>query len=229
MSLNELASVDPNSIWDHKGHHMGDGMVSQDGQHFYVNIPKNASSFIKSCLESLDFKYSNIQYHHSATPIVVLRDPIDRWVSGIYEYLLMYHVNLVDGLCEPYCRGKLDFAPLFNQELLMAVIFDRITFDDHTERQVAFLQNIDLNKSKFLIYGQNFSHDFSAMINTLGYKNSFNMLPVENGGGGELGTLEYKRRNFKTLLNEFIDSNQTVKSKLLKWFELDYQLLQRVK
>src|SRR5574343_507008 len=91
-----------NKVWSNRGHTLGEGMVSPDGQYFYLNIPKNSSSFVKKCLESVDWQYSNIRDYPDAKVIVALRDPESRWISGIFEYLLMYHINAFDTICEPF-------------------------------------------------------------------------------------------------------------------------------
>ena len=72
--------------WAHLGHSLGECWVDNTTGITYVHIPKNASSFIKGCvLASLKFKHSNTLVK-SPRYLIALRDPVERWVSGIAQY-----------------------------------------------------------------------------------------------------------------------------------------------
>ena len=90
LSSNKI-NLDWNRLWSNRGHTLGEGMISPDKKYFYLNIPKNSSSFIKKCLGSLGWSFDNIRSYPDAKIIVALRDPVKRWISGISEYLFMYH------------------------------------------------------------------------------------------------------------------------------------------
>ena len=78
---------------------------------------------------------------------MVLRDPVDRWISGIAECLTLYH-------------------PMFDLQDMETVelIFDRVTFDDHTERQVKFLQGLDTDDCIFMWCDENYRNNFSQLM-----------------------------------------------------------------
>ena len=69
-----------------RGFGYGTGLLSPDCSKFIVSMPKNASSFVKGVLIG-----ARGHWHHSETLVngqenlVVLRDPIDRWCSGIVQ------------------------------------------------------------------------------------------------------------------------------------------------
>jgi hypothetical protein len=70
----------------------GGGLLSPDNKTFYVNIPKNASSFINSWLAENNWKVFDYSDNNTlASPIeniaVVLRDPTTRFISGFAQYL----------------------------------------------------------------------------------------------------------------------------------------------
>ena len=134
-------------------HRMGDSRVIElatpiDGisKLIYVHIPKNASSYIKSCLlQTNDWLYSekfiaNDQY------LVVLRDPIERWTSAIAQ-ILMAEDN------------HMSFDELANV----------ITTDDHTETQIYFLQNVDLSKTVFFMVNSNLSKNLQDWLDCMDY------------------------------------------------------------
>jgi len=75
----------------------GGGWLSPDGKNFYVSIPKNASSFLGGWLTEngwriMNFKDLGTRHTITDTPkleniVVVLRDPIERFISGFAQYI----------------------------------------------------------------------------------------------------------------------------------------------
>ena len=108
------------SKWAHLGHHLGECWNDKDKSITFVHIPKNASSFVKGwLLRSGNFTHSDslvIADHY----LITLRDPIERWVSGIAQFM-----NVES-----------------NQQLTLHELVEQVTVDDHTELQTYFLQNV---------------------------------------------------------------------------------------
>ena len=75
----------------------GGGWLSPDRKHFYVSIPKNASSFLGNWLTEngwniFNFKDMNtfdqdLGTNQLESVVVVLRDPIERFISGFAQYV----------------------------------------------------------------------------------------------------------------------------------------------
>ena len=89
--------IDFLEYYEKKGHVFGECMSHPDRDLMYIHIPKNASSWTKPNLLHWGWQFYN--YHHSYNfyqkhAIVVLRDPVERWLSGIGEYMYSYHRNL---------------------------------------------------------------------------------------------------------------------------------------
>lgn len=134
--------------WKDRGHVWGECMSHPDIDLMYVYIPKNASSWTKPNLKDYGWQFYN--YHTDMLDkhaLVALRDPVDRWVSGIAEYFALYHQ---------------DFE-LLNVETIK-LIFDRITFDDHTDKQVNFLTHLNTDECTFIYCDDNYSKNFSGFI-----------------------------------------------------------------
>lgn len=214
---NDNVTVSLDRYWANKGHVFGEGMVSPDRQYFYLNIPKNSSSFIKANLESVGWEYSNINRYPDLKIIVALRDPIKRWISGIVEYLYMYHKDTIDNVVEPF---NYEYFPLLGEKLGMNLLFERITFDDHTERQAVFLKNIKLSQCQWLYIDKDFSKTFSNFLNTIGYTNNFND-PVNQSD-----ELKKKLQNFFSYV---IDNDAFKKYNIEQWFWCDHKLIKQVK
>jgi hypothetical protein len=156
----------------------------------------------------------------NAKIIVALRDPIERWVSGITEYLFMYHTNVIDNIADPFTY---DFLPLLGDKLGVDLLFKQITFDDHTERQAVFLNNINFDRCDWLKVDKEFSKNFSIYLNTIGYTNSFATMDKENNAED----LDRKRK-LKEVIKLLIDKDQFKQYNLQQWFWCDYELIKQV-
>ena len=95
----------------------------------YVNIPKNASSWIKEQFNGTEHNYINDPI--DATYVVALRDPVSRWISGAAQAF---------SGCPPE-------NPHFFLSIGFNAIFDHMVFDEHTAPQIMFLDKIDYNQT----------------------------------------------------------------------------------
>jgi len=148
------------SKWAHLGHTLGECWNDTNKSLTFVHIPKNASSFVKGCLlSSGNFTHSDslvIADHY----LVALRDPIDRWISGIAQF--MNDEN--------------------NQSSTLHDLVDRVTIDDHTELQTYFLKGVDLDRCTFIQVDKNLRTNLSAWFNKQGYVVDMDNIPNINEG-----------------------------------------------
>ena len=191
--------------YKHKGHVFGQCMSGPDIDLMYINIPKNASTWIKSVLENLNWEYYNYHTDHLNKPsIVVLKDPIERWLSGISEYMYLYHSNI-------------DITNL--TESFFDIIFDRVSFDDHTEKQILFLENVDLNTCTFF-------HSNNTLKNRLG---QFLNQDFNNYSNKHVTKDNPVRSKFRELFLHALNNNSKYKHQLESYYETDYNLINSVK
>ena len=187
--------------WAHLGHRLGECWVDTVHNKSYIHIPKNASSFIKGVLIG-----SGGFWHHSETLInsgenlIILRDPIDRWCSGITQYLY---------------NGKLD---LDDNE-----IFDKITFDDHTDLQTYFLQGVDLISATFMLVNDDLRANMNDWVANNGYRTNVDIAIQYNASTDD------GRATTKDYYTKLLDQNPEFVLKLQQHFEADYELINRVK
>ena len=184
--------------WAHVGHKLGECWVSPAGNITYIHIPKNASSRVKGCVASNQWQHSDTLVN-SDQFLVILRDPIDRWCSGIAQFQLN------------------------NQqlELDVAEVFNRITFDDHTEQQIYFLQTVDLNKVTFIMIDDEFDNTFNHWLVENGYPKIDNTIRFNQSDGIKL--------ELKQKYQRLIDSTPEYMLQLKKHFANDYALIHQVK
>lgn len=188
-----------------RGHVFGECMSKPNTDLMYINIPKNASTWIKSALASLNWEHYNYHTDHlNKSSIVVLKDPVERWLSGIAEYMYLYHKNInISNLTDAF----------------FDIIFDRVSFDDHTEKQILFVENIDLNTCTFFQCNSNLkdslghflNHDFSDYPN----KHVTNHDPI--------------RSKFREIFLQALNNNSKYQQQLKSYYEKDYNLINSVK
>jgi len=107
-------------------------MLSPGLTHAWINIPKNASSFCQKVFSdngwtkcSTDDLVDGILLAHTIKKIVVLRDPIERWISGFAQ-------------CITDSPHK-DMLELLHNNAFWHTIRINPVFDDHTEYQHRFI------------------------------------------------------------------------------------------
>jgi len=223
VKVDDKVTLDWNKLWSNRGHTIGEGMLSPDRNYFYLNIPKNSSSSIKTALTSLGWTYAALNDAPNAHIIVVMRDPMDRWISGMVEFLMMYHQGIIDNVVEP---NNYDFMPLLGDKLGMSLLFDRMTFDDHTERQAVFLQGINFSNCTWFMADKNFNDTFSIFLNSIGYANDFKDAKKENSSDD----IDYhKKRKLKEFITYVVARDNFKKYNVEQWLWCDYEIIKQAK
>jgi hypothetical protein len=184
------------------GHALGECYFDSIQDLTYIHIPKNASSFAKRITEN--FEYSKT-FRNASNYLILLRDPIDRWVSGMSQ--LIQSDPITDWTDE--------------------YIFEHITLNDHTEKQIYFLEYLnfekDLDKCIFFKVDENLSDKFIGWANVL-YPNISIHKTKLNTSQDVKGRIEIIKN-----LQTTVDNSPDLVLKLKKHFESDYELINRVK
>jgi hypothetical protein len=212
-----------------RGYGYGSGLLSPDHQRFIVNIPKNASSFLLDWTTRNGWRTALCDNQSVDELIVVLRDPVDRWISGIAQYINTYILS-VHGPNGPIFPGDPitefdfvmsadDFIHHYNQtteRLLFDVIFQ---FDDHVWPQVDFFQQLKPHVARTYFYiDQNFTEKISSYLNidfvqNLDYNSSKDNVNMK------------KLQEFFT---ERLNIRPELKQRIISAYSSDYQLINRV-
>jgi hypothetical protein len=194
--------------WQRKGHVYGECMSHPDIDLMYVNIPKNASSWTKPNLKDWDWQFYNYHTDHlNKHALVVLRDPIDRWISGIAEYLALYHPDFN--------------APFYETQRL---IFDKIVFDDHTEKQIKFLDGLDTDNCTFMWCDNEYRNNFSRFITEHLGDNRYDRYDYQHVSRND-GT----RYSHKLFFKNVLEKNPEYLENLKQYYAEDYNLINNVK
>lgn len=142
-----------------RGYLPGSGILSPDGV-FYLNIPKNASTYLSNILLSNGWQHHILgdSKHLVKQCVVVLRDPVERWISGFATYASSWLLG--------FGYGSDHFVEDYN-DLTERIIFDNLVFDDHTTPQSKFVDQLPT-----LMHTTYFELNRNTIKNISGYLNS---------------------------------------------------------
>jgi hypothetical protein len=214
-----------------RGYGENSGMLSPDRKKFIVNIPKNASSYILDWTRAhawitatLDNNWPDVE-----EIIVVLRDPLNRWISGMSQYLKSYILcpvgpngpvfpGMTEGT-EDYAMSADNFITAYNQTT-ERLIFDNVyRFDDHVWPQKDFVQNLrpHVPRTYFMI-DKEFDAKFGSYLNLTQLPNL-----DRNDGSDNLDTKK---------LNEFLRHRLNTRPELVdrvkRAYSADYEFIKNV-
>jgi hypothetical protein len=194
---------------DSRGHTFGTCMTNTHQNLMYVNIPKNASSWTKPNLK--DLKWEDFNYHYNNLykkhALVVLRDPVERWLSGICEYFTLYHANIDAGL----------FNSVFYDLLL-----DQITLDDHTEKQFYFIDGLNTERITFFMCDENYRLNFSKFLIEHGYENRYHRYDYQHTTSSCP-----IRSKFKKIFEPLVSEPKYLE-RIKEHYKQDYELIESV-
>jgi len=211
-----MANIWQNYYRSHKlwrdGHTYGMCKVNHDQRLFYVLIPKNASTSIRNQISKYKFEDGN--YHdlnlvkQRYTPIIFIREPLDRWSSGMAEFITRR------------LGGK--WKQFLNSPEFVKLMFARVAFDEHTESQAMYVQGIGIDKAVVLRVDDDLNKNLSNFLRSKGIENTIDEENKKYTSVG--GKLDCKER-----LLEMLEENEDYKKKIQGFYSVDYDLINRVK
>ena len=134
--------------------------IDQDQNKIVHSSTIRNNMWTKTNLKDLGWMDYNYHYDHmyKKHALVVLRDPVERWLSGICEYFALYHAT----------TNVNDFNKTF-YDLLM----EQIVFDDHTEQQHYFIEGLSHNNITFFLCNKDYRIQFSSFLKNQGFENKY--------------------------------------------------------
>jgi hypothetical protein len=193
-----------------RGHQPGGGLLSPSGV-FYLNIPKNASTYITNILLANRWEHHNLNERSSTQKcIVVLRDPIDRWISGFATYASSW-------LLGPG-YGSDHFLEDYNT-LVERLIFDNIVFDDHTTPQSKFVEQLPNSTVTYFKLNKNIIQHISQDLNI-----NLETADVD----ANISENNYDQRQITDLIRNRVDQDPVLKARVIEQYKSDFDLINSV-
>jgi hypothetical protein len=210
---------------DVSGHRVGTFYVSNQYPICYIPITKNAHTWATSyfvdmlnwkmkhdeCMkiyDNLSWKVmSSIQYHRK---IVILRNPIARWLSGIVQYFYTHFDDNVE-----------------ISDNIINYLFSKIHFDEHTLPQINFLHNLEVASIDFFDMDDNLDYNLNSYLQNK-IPNEYVPIPTtlrKNKISGKMiqDKLLYDR------LRKSITYDIRLRQKIQDFYKQDYELLESIK
>jgi hypothetical protein len=214
-----------------RGFGHGSGVLNSTHDRFIINVPKNASSFVLDWGRQHGW-HAALAENHSDTiteMIVILRDPVDRWISGIAQYINSYILS-VHGPNGPIFpdepTSKHDYtmnARVFIDQYTDAterLIFDVISrFDDHVWPQNEIIKDVlpRIPRRYFML-----DHDFEQNIQQyLGWQ------PVANLDRNQ-GSYSDNNARLQNFFRDRLAQRPELHERLRRHYADDYALLSQI-
>ena len=195
-----------------RGYHPGGGLISPEGV-FCLNIPKNASTYMTNLLLANGWNFYNLNEHPTpSSAIVVLRDPVERWVSGFATYAASWVLGP--------SYGSEAFNNDFN-DLSQRLIFDQIVFDDHTTPQIEFIKQLDKSiPTTFFALNNDLRTNLESFLKTkLEYPENLNDNATENN---------YDTKNVARKMEYILSQHPEYRAKVIECYCEDYDFIRSI-
>ena len=204
--------------------------ISPDNTYVYLGIPKNASSFISRLLYDNKWKLFINDSNHFITRntyipttsvqecFIILRDPIDRWISGITQYLTSFNFKTM--LNEEDIAIDLNI----NQETLN-ILCDIIDTDDHTLPQHYFFKDLypHIEKRYFWI-NDNLKNNILSQYNLI--DNDDNAIAINKHNMPDDSIII--RNLLKDKITSHINSDNMIIQRIKDYYVQDYKIIDSV-
>ena len=207
---------------------------------FYCMIPKNASSWTSQLLQHnnwVEGPMSDTGKEVAEELIVILRDPVERWIAGIAQYLCSdilyshwYDRNTYsESYKGKYIHGKpnyegaiisgTDFVNSYN-ELTERLLFEQVAFDDHTQRQSWFVNHHRAKSITWFYLDNEFEKQFLEHYRVLEFK--LPAFPDRNQGNDNKDV-----KIITEFLSERIQKNPYLKNNIERYYQDDYDMIEK--
>jgi len=186
-------------------------LVSPDQVFKFITIPKNASSSVRMLLP--EWKHLMV-----TTPetLAIVRDPIDRWISGITQYL--YAWTQTSDKVKQDARVS-EMHRLIETELFLLMLFDFPINNAHTMPQSWFFDGYDYTTIRFYKYDSTVLSRVSEYVKV----DSSKHILYNNRTVDSLLKMEISDK-IRQILNQYPEC----KTRLFNLYRSDYVLFQTI-
>jgi hypothetical protein len=194
--------------------------ASQSTNYCYVPLGKNAHNWGKIVFRDfLDFVEEPWDENPDKIYIIFLRDPIDRWLSGITQYIELLKFSDNEQL-KKFIKPSTRLDPLH-----LELIFEHIGFDGHSGTQFPWITIYQTNPCVY--FYMNNTHFVEQVRHFMKgkFKNAVNIPTYKVNDG--------KQNPFRTRLKDQIlnalEVHPEYKVKLDAYFKKDYEFINKCK
>jgi len=210
-----------------RGYGYGSGILSPNHNRFLVNIPKNASSYMLDWANRHGWTSAVVAQNNNIKEMVVcVRDPVQRWVSGVGQYLTSYVLNVTGAYSWATGPGPNDqqmsadnFIANYNP-VVERLLFDNLSrLDDHVWPQIEFFENLlPAVPRKFFYIDQDFDQRIGEYLG---------FTPVDNLDRNRADS-NPDTHKIQTFIRHRLNTRPELEQRVRKAYARDYKLIQEV-
>jgi len=189
----------------------------------FVSIPKNASTWVgenyfhqgNNCENLKYYDIENIVKINRCKFIVILRDPLDRWISGMTQMIYTEPY-------QPFEQVNNMHIDTFDWETVIATV----AYDNHTQKQINFTRVVLFENIIWLKFDDHLKENFIDLMSSYGIQ------LINNEGDANNAANITKNHDVKTsVMEKIIDAlNQhpEYSQKIIEYYHEDYALINSV-
>lgn len=213
-----------------RGFGYGSGVLSPTRDQFIVNIPKNASSYLLQWSTRHRWTAAQAQNHDNIKEmIVILRDPVQRWISGMSQYLTTY-IQSVYGPNGPVFDGMIttEHDYFMSADMFISQYTDLVErllidvgsrFDDHVWPQSEIISELlPLCKRTYFFLDENLN---TCLARYLGFTEFVDLDRNQGSNNPE-------QKKLQEFLKNRLNVRPELKQRLIKHYHKDYSLIDSV-
>jgi hypothetical protein len=193
------------------GHEVGQCQVNPKSSQGFVHIPKNASTEMKQLLG--DWEFANYKKKSLDEYLVILRDPRDRWISGMTE-LLVGKNSRIGRENRKWMSSLSDAKKLVDQTLLQQLIRLDPIFDPHTAPQCLFLEGIPYQNITYFEFNRD-------VVDTIA---EYCLIPDVLSNLNETGQ-DFIKSAVADKIAELVEKDHEIKHEIEKVYHCDHVLI----
>lgn len=206
------------------------GLLSPDHTRFIAGIPKNATSY----LGDWALRYGWVGTAGRSIPgirelIIVLRDPVDRWVSGISQYICTYILSVFGPNGPVFDEAEVTEHDYFftadkfieqYTDLTERILFDAASrFDDHVWPQSELVDGMmfGIPRTYFMV-GPDLTQQLSEYLG----------LPIIEGLDRNSGQDNPEQKKIQAFIRSRLEKRPELAVRLKRHYKTDYDLINSV-
>lgn len=207
--MNSFYQEFENNLKD-RGLHYGGGRIDPNNQFFYLNIPKNASNFLDRLFAHSGWDVANLQDINTKkiSCVVVLRDPVERWLTGITQYAMSTLGEFVGA----------EFVNNYNP-VVEKLLFNQLVFDDHTMPQYYFFDCVKYQ------YNVNYFYHDATLVQRMATRYN---LQLDQEFEGNTTHTNPDKKTMVDFLRSQVNQNKNLLEAIKSKYREDYRLINTV-
>lgn len=189
------------------GHHFGSCLIRDDLKLVYINIPKNATEWMKQTFKGKGSNFYKTPIPEDYQFVVILRDPYKRWISGLSEFIKRYSTIPATNIT------------FWTQLDTLKLLSESGATDEHTELQSRFIDDYK-NRTTFFRCDNNLATNIKHWSD----ENNLNLTPSDSPKHQTVGI----HLKLSEQIEESINKNVAIRNKILKYLKDDIDLYNSV-